>query len=119
MPDATPPLAAGLSPANRARLRTHDAARMAAALEMARKALETATTTWGLWADDVRADVEARLGRVYEPDDPVLLVNPEFGTALDVGGAIDELSAQLASVTEKFARAESGQTATTTRGNSQ
>jgi hypothetical protein len=83
---------------------------------MAQKALETAATTWGLWADDVRADTEARLGHSYEPDDPDVLHDPEFSATLDVRGAIDEVSAQLAGVVEKFARAEAGKSAAAREG---
>jgi hypothetical protein len=90
----------------RARLRKQDADRIAASFDTARKAMETASVTWGLWADDVRACTEARLGRSYEPHDPAVLGDPEYSAALDVRGLIGEVIARLEDAAGKFAEVE-------------
>jgi hypothetical protein len=80
---------------------------MRAAIAAARQALDQTEHTWGVWADSVRQDVEARHGVDYEPDDQVILKDPEYSRALDVRLDLDKVKHELATLIEDFDAAES------------
>jgi hypothetical protein len=90
----------------RARLRKADADRLAAALKLARQAIETAEHTWGLWADGVRQDVETRLGCTSEPGDPAILADEGYGHVLSVGNRLRVTGKHIAAMTEEFGQVE-------------
>lgn len=56
-------------------------------LEKAFLELDAAHLIWGVWADDVRQQVEKRLGAVLGDDagDDQVRDDPEYGAALDAG----------------------------------
>lgn len=76
------------------------------AVEGAEEAAAGTEFAWGVWADSVRQDVEHRHGVSYEPDDPVILEDPEYGRVLDIGGAISEIKGELGALSERWARIE-------------
>jgi hypothetical protein len=55
--------------------------------------------SWGVWADSVRQDVEARHDVAHpvpiEAADAVVLHDPEYGAALDCGTALDQVKQAL------------------------
>ena len=83
--------------------RKTDTATLRARLNAATAALNALEASWGLWADSVRQDAEARLG-VTPRDD--LMQDPEYGFALDVGTALDQARTGLATAATRFSDAE-------------
>jgi hypothetical protein len=71
-------------------------------MEAAEEAAERAAFTWGVWADSVRQDVEQRHGVAYEPDDQVVLDDPEYSRVLDLGSAISEIRGELGGLIERW-----------------
>lgn len=87
-------------------LRVQDAERITAALALAVKALEGADHYAPLWADDVRWAIETRQGRAYEPDDPAILADVEYGKVLDFMGNARRVLAEVRELAGQFERIE-------------
>jgi hypothetical protein len=89
--------------------RADEATRIRSLLKQARNAVEGAAGVWCLWADSVRKDIEAQHGASYEPDDPALLKDPQYGRVPDIGAQIGELHRQLAAAVSDFGMLEPGE----------
>ena len=73
-------------------------------------AVDALDMPWGVWADTVRQDVEARHGVAYpapiEEADAIVLRDPEYGAALDCGTALDQAKQALQDALAHFNQAE-------------
>ena len=91
-------------------LRKHEAKVMRKRLDAAIAAVDAVERAWGLWADSVRQDAEARHGVAYpvpiEEADAVLLDDPEYGTALDCGKVLDQVEHALQDALGNFRQVE-------------
>lgn len=92
----------------RQQVREHETGRLTIALAAAAAGLKSAEGVWGVWADSVRQDVEQRLGVTYTENDPLVLEDPEFSAALDVGTALDEARTAFAHLQRVARRAGIG-----------
>jgi hypothetical protein len=83
--------------------RAADASRLTGDIGRAAESIGRAVATWGVWADDVRQDVEHRHGVAYEPDDPAVLGDQEYGCALDIAEHLEDVKRQLDVLAARFA----------------
>jgi len=90
--------------------RKREAEAMRKRLNAAIAAVDTLDLGWGIWADTVRQDAEVRHGVAYpvplEEADAVLFDDPEYGTALDCGKALDQAKRALHDALASFSRIE-------------
>lgn len=82
--------------------RKSDAANMRHRLTEATAAVQAARSVWGVWADSVRQDAEARHGVAAGAD----LKDPEYWLALDCGPALDQARQALLDAEARFNQAE-------------
>ena len=83
--------------------RHREADAMRQLLADAKQALSQLYTAWGLWADSVRQDAEARQGVPAGAD---LAADREYWPALDAGSAIEQAKTALSDVEAQFRGAE-------------
>jgi hypothetical protein len=96
--------------AARRTMRVREAREVRRRLDAVIAAVDALDMPWGVWADTVRQDVEARHGVAYpapiEETDAVALRDPEYGAALDCVTALDRVKQALQDALASFNQAE-------------
>ena len=91
--------------------RKRDAEAMRQRLTKATAAVRATREVWGLWADSVRQDAEARHGVAAGAD----LKDPEHWLALDCGAALDQARQALLDAEARFNQTEQAAAENTAR----
>lgn len=87
-------------------LRDREGGQLTDALTQAQTAISQAHRTWGLWADAVCQDAEAAHGVGYDPADPVILTDDQYGDAPDLGTELAEALADVTALIDHLRRFE-------------